>query len=93
MSDDIRKVAVMTTLVRVSPAGCSQHFNDMVVWRVRLYRDGSSDPFLAFDVEASIADRYTASQTALAIRGFNVVTDWSLSPQRESTAQVHCPVP
>lgn len=92
MSGALFRVAVMTTLVRVTPAGCSQHFNDMVVWRIRLYRNGLSDPFLAFDIEASIADRYSASQAALAIRGIRVVSDWRLSHQRDAIAQVHCPV-
>lgn len=83
----------MKTLVRVAPAGCSQHFNDMVVWRIRLYHDGAMDPFLDFVVEASIADRYSACQDALAVRGLLVVSDWSLSHQRDATAQVHLLVP
>ena len=83
----------MTSLVRVTPAGCSTHFADMVMWRVRVHREGQSDPFLEFAIEASIAERYTASQDALAVRGIRVVSDWNLSDQRDATAKVHCLVP
>jgi len=83
----------MTTSVRVTPAGCSTHFADMVIWRIRLYHEGTGDPSLSFDIESSIADRYNASGDALAVRGIRVVSEWRLCDQRDATARVHCLVP
>lgn len=74
--------------VRVKPFGCSQDFADMVKWHVTVVGEGSDIDMMSFDIEASLADRYSASADALAIRGVLVKSDWSLSPQRHAMALV-----
>ena len=74
--------------VRVKPFGCSQDFADMVKWHVTVVGEDSDVDKMSFEIEASLADRYSASTDALAIRGFLLKSDWSLSPQRHAMALV-----
>ncbi len=75
-------------VVRVRPFGCSQDFADMVKWHVSVLDEETGHERIAFEIEASLADRYCASTDALAIRGYLLKSDWSLSPQRHATALV-----
>ncbi len=74
--------------VRVKPFGCSQDFADMVKWHISVVGEETGHERIAFEIEASLADRYRASTDALAIRGYLLRSDWSLSPQRHATALV-----
>ena len=74
--------------VRVKPFGCSKDFADMVKWHISVVDEETGYERIAFEIEASLADRYRASTDALAIRGYLLKSDWSLSPQRHATAVV-----
>ena len=74
--------------VLVKPFGCSQDFADMVKWHITVVDEGTGHDHIAFTIEASLADRYRASTDSLAIRGYLLQSDWSLSAQRHATALV-----
>ena len=74
--------------VRVKPFGCSRDFADMVKWHISVVAKEAGREQIAFDIEASLADRYRASTDALAVRGYVLQSDWSLSAQRHATALV-----
>ncbi len=74
--------------VHVKPFGCSQDFADMVKWQISVVGEETGLERMAFEIEASLADRYRASTDALAIRGYLLQSDWTLTSQRHATALV-----
>ena len=72
--------------VDVKPFGCSQDFADMVKWCVSVVGEETGQERITFEIQASLADRYRASTDALAIRGYVLQSDWTLTSQRHATA-------
>ena len=74
--------------VDVKPFGYSHFFADMVKWHISVVCVDTGQEWMDFQIESSLADRYQASTDALAIRGYLLQSDWTLTSQRHATALV-----